>query len=233
MQIRDGYGQTETGQLTGMPPGRPARPGSMGLPLPGMRLDVRDGELVADPATVPTFFVALPGRGRGRSARTLAHGRSRDPRRGRLPVLRGPQRRRDHLGRLPHRPVRGRVGADQPSGGGRSGGRRRAGCGARLGRARGGGPARGRVRRQRLARELQDARPQRDRPLQVPADRGVRGRAAQDRERQGTARAACGTDRTPPEAQSGSATTASISTSAPRGSAATPTVTRAGGSPSK
>ena len=43
--IRDGYGQTETGQLTGMPLGIPARPGSMGIPLPGIRLDVDDGEL--------------------------------------------------------------------------------------------------------------------------------------------------------------------------------------------
>jgi acetyl-CoA synthetase len=54
--IRDGYGQTETGQLTGMPLGAPARPGSMGRALPGIRLGVVDGELVADPATVPTFF---------------------------------------------------------------------------------------------------------------------------------------------------------------------------------
>ena len=30
LEIRDGYGQTETGQLTGMPLGEPARPGSMG-----------------------------------------------------------------------------------------------------------------------------------------------------------------------------------------------------------
>ena len=55
--IRDGYGQTETGQLTGMPLGEPARPGSMGRALPGIALDVLDGELVADPATVPTFFL--------------------------------------------------------------------------------------------------------------------------------------------------------------------------------
>jgi acetyl-CoA synthetase len=55
--IRDGYGQTETGQLTGMPLGIAARAGSMGIPLPGVRLDVDDGELVADPATVPTFFL--------------------------------------------------------------------------------------------------------------------------------------------------------------------------------
>jgi acyl-coenzyme A synthetase/AMP-(fatty) acid ligase len=59
--IRDGYGQTETGQLTGMPLGIPARPGSMGIALPGVRLDVDDGELVADPATIPTFFLRYLG----------------------------------------------------------------------------------------------------------------------------------------------------------------------------
>jgi acetyl-CoA synthetase len=59
LEIRDGYGQTETGQLTGNPPGEPVRPGSMGLPLPGVDLLVDDGELVlADPRTDPTFFVA-------------------------------------------------------------------------------------------------------------------------------------------------------------------------------
>jgi len=56
LQIRDGYGQTETGQLTGMAPGAAVRPGSMGQPLPGVSLRVADGELVADPASVPTFF---------------------------------------------------------------------------------------------------------------------------------------------------------------------------------
>jgi acyl-coenzyme A synthetase/AMP-(fatty) acid ligase len=59
--IRDGYGQTETGQLTGMPLGEPARPGSMGRPLPGVRLDVVDGELVLDRATDPTFFLGYLG----------------------------------------------------------------------------------------------------------------------------------------------------------------------------
>jgi acetyl-CoA synthetase len=62
LEIRDGYGQTETGQLTGMPIGVPARPGSMGLPLPGVELRVEDGELVlADPASDPTFFVSHLG----------------------------------------------------------------------------------------------------------------------------------------------------------------------------
>jgi acyl-coenzyme A synthetase/AMP-(fatty) acid ligase len=64
LDIHDGYGQTETGQLTGMPAGERVRPGSMGKPLPGFRLDVMDergqradeGELCLDPKTVPTFF---------------------------------------------------------------------------------------------------------------------------------------------------------------------------------
>jgi acetyl-CoA synthetase len=60
--IRDGYGQTETGHLAGMPLGLDARPGSMGLPLPGVRLWVDDGELVGDPATMPTFFRGYLGR---------------------------------------------------------------------------------------------------------------------------------------------------------------------------
>jgi acetyl-CoA synthetase len=61
LEIRDGYGQTETGQMTGTPPGEHARPGSMGRALPGMRLRVRDGELTADPASVPTFFLGYLG----------------------------------------------------------------------------------------------------------------------------------------------------------------------------
>ncbi len=62
LEIRDGYGQTETGQLTGMPAGGVVRPGSMGRPLPGVALDVLDGELVlSDPSTDPTFFVGYLG----------------------------------------------------------------------------------------------------------------------------------------------------------------------------
>ncbi len=61
LQIRDGYGQTETGQMTAMPLGVPARPGSMGRPLPGVTLDVIDSELIADPTTVPTFFLRYLG----------------------------------------------------------------------------------------------------------------------------------------------------------------------------
>jgi acyl-coenzyme A synthetase/AMP-(fatty) acid ligase len=63
LEIRDGYGQTETGQMTGTPPNESARPGSMGRPLPGVSLSVRDGELIADPETVPTFFLGYLGEG--------------------------------------------------------------------------------------------------------------------------------------------------------------------------
>ena len=59
--VRDGYGQTETGQITGMPIDREAVPGSMGRPLPGVDAWVDDGELVLDPATVPTFFRGYVG----------------------------------------------------------------------------------------------------------------------------------------------------------------------------
>ena len=69
LSIHDGYGQTETGQLTGMPAGEAVRPGSMGKPLPGFDLRVldeegtptQDGELAVDPATVPTFFHGYVG----------------------------------------------------------------------------------------------------------------------------------------------------------------------------
>ncbi len=58
LEIRDGYGQTETGQLTGTPLGEAVRPGSMGRALPGVELRVEDGELVlSDPRSDPTFFV--------------------------------------------------------------------------------------------------------------------------------------------------------------------------------
>ncbi|MEA2141427.1 MAG: acetyl-CoA synthetase [Solirubrobacteraceae bacterium] len=61
LDIRDGYGQTETGQLTGPPLALPARPGSMGKALPGVGLLVKGGELTANPGTVPTFFLGYLG----------------------------------------------------------------------------------------------------------------------------------------------------------------------------
>jgi acetyl-CoA synthetase len=60
VSVHDGFGQTETGHLTGMPIGPPVRAGSMGRPLPGFKVWIDGGELVVDPATVPTFFVDGP-----------------------------------------------------------------------------------------------------------------------------------------------------------------------------
>ena len=47
--IRDGYGQTETTLLVGNLPGMPLRPGSMGLPTPGHRVEI----LAADGRVLP------------------------------------------------------------------------------------------------------------------------------------------------------------------------------------
>jgi len=44
LTIRDGYGQTETILLVGNFPGVPVRPGSMGLPMPGHRVEIIDPE---------------------------------------------------------------------------------------------------------------------------------------------------------------------------------------------
>ncbi len=40
--LRDGYGQTETTAQIGNPPGQPLKPGSMGRPLPGYRIELLD-----------------------------------------------------------------------------------------------------------------------------------------------------------------------------------------------
>jgi acetyl-CoA synthetase len=68
LQIRDGYGQTETGQLTGAPLDQRARPGSMGRALAGVGLSIVDGELTLEPASVPTFFLGYLGEGVARRA---------------------------------------------------------------------------------------------------------------------------------------------------------------------
>ena len=63
LEIHDGYGQTETGQLTGNQVGAAVRDGSMGRALPGFELRVGDdgdaegpGELQVRAPTCPTFF---------------------------------------------------------------------------------------------------------------------------------------------------------------------------------
>ena len=191
IEIRDGYGQTETGQLTANPVGEPVRAGSMGLPLPGVDLRVIDGELVlADPSTDPTFFVAHLGG---------------DPAPIEQPWLTGDRVARDDDGYLY---FEGRSDDLIISAGYRIGpfevesallthpavaearGRRRPRRRAGLGGARRGRRAR-RHRPQRLPRRrAPGSRQARDRPLQVPADRRLRRGAAEDEQRQGAARVA-------------------------------------------
>jgi acyl-coenzyme A synthetase/AMP-(fatty) acid ligase len=56
--ISDGYGQTETGAITGIRPDEddPGRDGSMGRPLPGVETRIVEGDLQVKPETVPSFF---------------------------------------------------------------------------------------------------------------------------------------------------------------------------------
>jgi acyl-coenzyme A synthetase/AMP-(fatty) acid ligase len=56
LEIRDGYGQTETGALTGSMDEKQVRPGSMGRALPGIDLRIEDGELLLRRESCPTFF---------------------------------------------------------------------------------------------------------------------------------------------------------------------------------
>ncbi|MBS1846392.1 MAG: AMP-binding protein [Actinobacteria bacterium] len=56
LEPADGYGQTETGQVTANLAGEPVRLGSMGKPLPGMEIRIADGELQLRAASSPTFF---------------------------------------------------------------------------------------------------------------------------------------------------------------------------------
>jgi acyl-coenzyme A synthetase/AMP-(fatty) acid ligase len=56
LDICDGYGQTETGQVTGNQVGDEVRDGSMGRALPGFEVRIADGELQLRAASCPTFF---------------------------------------------------------------------------------------------------------------------------------------------------------------------------------
>ena len=144
IEIRDGYGQTETGQLTGDPAGGAVRPGSMGRPLPGVALEVdRRRARARRPVDRPDVLRRLSRWRAGAPEQVPWRTGDRVAlRRRRLPVLRGPHRRPDHLRRVPDRPVRGRVGARLASRGRRGGGGRGARRRARLGRPRGGRAAR-------------------------------------------------------------------------------------------
>ena len=56
LEPADGYGQTETGHVSGNLAGEAVRPGSMGRPLPGIETRIVEGELQLRAASSPTFF---------------------------------------------------------------------------------------------------------------------------------------------------------------------------------
>ncbi|MFL5901073.1 MAG: acyl-CoA synthetase [Solirubrobacterales bacterium] len=56
LEPADGYGQTETGHISGNLVGEAVRPGSMGKPLPGIETRIVEGELQLRAASSPTFF---------------------------------------------------------------------------------------------------------------------------------------------------------------------------------
>jgi acyl-coenzyme A synthetase/AMP-(fatty) acid ligase len=56
LEPADGYGQTETGQVTANLAGEKVRLGSMGKVLPGMEVRIAEGELQLRAASSPTFF---------------------------------------------------------------------------------------------------------------------------------------------------------------------------------
>ena len=121
--------------------GRPrGGPGLDGPPAPGHRRLGAGRRARARPRHRPDL---LPRLSRRRGAeRNVAHRRPGHAGRRRLPLLRGPRRRPHHLGRLPNRPLRGRVGAGRAPRGGRGRRRLRPRRRARRRRARGRRPAR-------------------------------------------------------------------------------------------
>jgi acyl-coenzyme A synthetase/AMP-(fatty) acid ligase len=56
LEPADGYGQTETGHVSGNLAGEPVRQGSMGKPLPGIEVRIVEGELQLRTGSSPTFF---------------------------------------------------------------------------------------------------------------------------------------------------------------------------------
>ena len=90
LEICDGYGQTETGQVSGNLVGDEVRSGSMGRPLPGIEVRIVDGELQVGTAYLPDLLQPLSGQ-RAVRGRLVADRRRGQPRRRRVPVVRGPR----------------------------------------------------------------------------------------------------------------------------------------------
>ena len=156
----------------------------MGKPLPGIELRIEEGELLAarrrparPSSTATSATEPLRRASGGATGDLVTRGRRR------LPLVRGPQRRLIVSVRLPDRPVRGRVGAasaippsPRPPRWPRPTPSAARSCAPSSSCATG-------EPDEAMARELQEHVKSRDRAVQVPADRRVRRRAAEDGER--------------------------------------------------
>ena len=82
IELRDGYGQTETTAQIGNPPGQPLKPGSMGRPLPGYRIallgvdgrEADEGEVCIDLRERPLGLMAGYQEGAAKNAEAMHDG---------------------------------------------------------------------------------------------------------------------------------------------------------------
>ena len=202
LEIRDGYGQTETGQMTGMPLGEPARPGSMGRALPGVRAVGPRRRAGRRPGERADLLPRLSRRGRRATRRRDVAHRGPAARAAGEPWHTGDRVGEDDEGYLW---FEGRSDDVIVSAGYRIGPFEVESAlvahpaVAEAAAVAAPDPERGAVVRAvvvlrdgycplpRARQGAAGARQARDRALQVPADRRLRARAAEDRERQGQA----------------------------------------------
>ena len=138
-RVLERYGMTETIMNVSNPYDGERRPGTVGLPLPGVELRLAGGDRRRGPAARPQRVRRLLGQPGGhrrglRPRRLVPHRRPRQLRRARLPAHRGPQQGADHHRRLQRPPPRGRGAAARAPRGGR--GRRSSGPPRRSGASR-------------------------------------------------------------------------------------------------
>ena len=122
--VLDYYGLTESYPLVANYPGMEVREGSMGKPMPGWDVQILDedeqpvaagerGEICLRARSNPHYPLGYWRKRRGGRGdvrrRVVPHEGRRREGRGRVLLVRRARRRRDHRGRLPDRPVRGRV----------------------------------------------------------------------------------------------------------------------------
>ena len=139
LTVLDYYGLTESYPLVANYPFMEVREGSMGKPMPGWDVAILDederplpagerGEICLRARSNPHYPLGYWQQRGGVAGdlrrRVVPHQGRRPARRGRLRLVRGPRRRRDHRRRLPDRAVRGGVRVPRAPGGarGRGGG---------------------------------------------------------------------------------------------------------------